>query len=369
METLHIALISTNTFSTPPTPGYGGEVAIYHLAKSLDELGHSVNLYATPGSYEPPHGRLFFQRFSYNKWPEFILHEKEIYPMYRKDLLAVDVIHDFSHSGATVESAYHQDARTNFVKTLLGGVYNNYNPAMNAIVWSQSWRERALRGATDYEGTEWEKLGGYTGRLKDCHVVYGGTDTDFYVPGDERGEEFLWFTRWHPSKGYHVAIELAKRTGIPLVLTGDHPDDAVSPDHRQGALHAMELAKGADNIRFEWLPKEGHHERKRELLQRAKALLYPVQFQEPFGLVMIEALSCGTPIIGTNLGAVPEVVGSSGIVVPNMLNDLAVAVQDIGKIRPEDCRRDAVERFDRRIMARAYVDEYRKVMNGEVWGL
>ena len=373
-ETLKVAFLSTNTYPTP-APTYGGEIAAWDLVRSLCELGHEVDLYAVPGSKTPPNGRLFFMRASYgSSTPWFWESEQEMLDLYGAEIRKADVVDDHSHTKRVAEILFNLERRTNIVNLLWGSAWSHPKPPFNVIVWSEAMRQMGLKGWTGYEGSPWAAQfanpRARSGSLKDAHVVQGGVDTDFYCPGDEKEDYFLWFARFHPSKGYQVAIELAKRTGIPLVMAGLHPDDAVSPDHREGALQAIELAKGVPNIRFEWLPTKDHHAAKRRVLQRARALLYTVQYQECWGIVMAETLACGTPIIGTNFGAVPELVtdGKTGFVCDSM-EQLAHAIEDIDLIRPEDCARDARERFDRRVMAKAYVDEYKRVMNGEVWGL
>ncbi len=91
--------------------------------------------------------------------------------------------------------------------------------------------------------------------IKDAHVVYGGIDTDYYSPGGDKDEFFLWMNRWQPAKGYHAAIRLARQTGIPLVMAGDRPEDEIFDYQRQCALEAQRLAAGLPNVRFEWLPR------------------------------------------------------------------------------------------------------------------
>ena len=300
--------------------------------------------------------------------------EQEIYDAHHARILAADVVHDMSHTKRIAENLYNFDRRTNVVSTLIGSVWSHPNPGYNVVVWTEQMREMGLHGWTGYENSPWEAFFAdptrRTGSIKDAHVVLGGTNTDFYAFEPEKEDYFLWFARFHPSKGYHIAIDLAKRMGIPLVLMGDHPDDAPSPDHREGALEALELAKGSDNVRFVWLPHDEHRaEVKRRTIQKAKALLYTIQFQECFGLVVAETLSCGTPVIATDYGSMPELVqdGKTGFVRP--IADLEEAVERIDEISPASVRRDAVERFDRRVMAQNYIREYEKVMNGEVWGL
>lgn len=348
-------------------------MAIYDLAWALDDLGHRVDFYAPPLSWRPTHGRLFYMRSSYGtSTPWFWECEKEMYDRYGKEILGADVVHDFSHTKRVAEVLYARDRRTNVVSTLIGSVWNHPEPSLNVIVWTEAMRVMGLKGWTGYEGSPWAAMfeDKKTGSLKDAHVVPGGVDTDFYAFEGQKEDYFLWFARFHPSKGYQIAIELARRTGIPLVLAGLHPDDAVSPDHREGAIEAMSLAKGVPNIRFEWLPKKDHHVHKRRMLQKAKALLYTIQFQECFGLVVTEALSCGTPVIASMFGSMPEIVhhGQTGLICGTW-DALMDSVKGIEKIRPEDCAREARARFDRHVMAKAYVEQYRKVMNGEVWGL
>ncbi len=379
-ETLSIVFVSTNTYSTPPGGflggAYGGEVAWYDLARSLDEMGHEVTLIATPGSWTPPRGRLLFMRSSYGtSTPWFWECEQGAWDAYHDAILKADVVSDMSHTKRIAENLHNLEGRSNCVSTLIGSTWSHPKPPYNVIVWSEAMRQMGIKGWTGYEGSPWAKqfedARAKSGSIKDAHVVHGGTDTDFYSFQPNKGDHFLWFSRFHPSKGYHVAIDLAKRTGIKLVMMGDRPEDAPSPDHREGALQAMELARGAGNIGFLWLPTDRTRgEVKRAALQGAKALLYTIQFQECWGLVTNEALSCGTPVVATAMGAMPEIIrpGVNGCLFSTM-RELEQALQDVDKIRPEDVRRDAVERLDRRVMARAYVEEYRKVMDGQVWGL
>ena len=372
METLHIALIGTNTFPIPPRT-YGGEVAAYDLARSLDEMGHEVDLYATPLSWTPPHGRLFYMRSSYgSSHPWFWESEQEVYDAHKSEILAADICHDFSHTKRIAENLYNFDRRANVVSTLWGSTWSHPKPPVNVIVWSEAMRQMGLKGWTGYEGSPWAAMfeDKHSGSLKDAHVVHGGVDTDHYAFEPEKEDYFLWFSRFHPSKGFHIAIQLAKQTGIPLVMMGQHPDVAVSPDHKQGALEAIHLAKDVPNIRFQWLyPSDDRQETKLRVLQRAKAILYTIQFQECFGLVAAEALSCGAPVIATRFGSLPEIVSEKTGILCDTMEDLGRAVQDISRIHPEDCAKDARARFDRRVMAKAYIQEYKLAMDGGIWGL
>jgi glycosyltransferase involved in cell wall biosynthesis len=153
------------------------------------------------------------------------------------------------------------------------------------------------------------------------------------------------------------AIEVARRSRIPLRIAA-----RVYPEE-QAYFNDMlaPLIRDAAPL-VEFVGEIGDRERD-DLLGHASALLFPIEWPEPFGLVMIEALACGTPVIAWRRGSVPEVVeeGVTGYVVDGV--DQAVqAVSRIDRLRRADCRRAFEERFDARRMAKDYVEVYRRVM-------
>ena len=181
---------------------------------------------------------------------------------------------------------------------------------------------------------------------------------------------FLWLGRWHEVRGYRMIIDIAKKTGINLIMAGEHPDRERFDHQKQCAYEAIDLASGVPNIKFEWLPPDPHHHIvKRELYRQAKAFINTVQFQEPFGIQQPEVLACGTPVIGTRFGALPEVItnGITGYICDNNIESFATAINMIDKINPKDCREHAVMRFDRHIMAKSYLAEYEFIMSGLSW--
>lgn len=368
---MKIGIVATHSYPIP-TPTHTGDIVIVDLAEALDALGHDVTLYAPAGTRAPKRGRVLPIPCS----------NGQSYPLPREceqagfntnfsSIMEQDVIHDFSITKFVVESML-REGRTNVVSTPMGGVWNHPDPPINIVTWSHQMRERGLRGAGDYENSPDLGMGGLPQKsIKDAHVVNGGIDTDWYVPTYEKDGFFLWMNRWHRAKGYHVAIELAKATGIDLVMAGEHPDRESQAYQRDCVADAQRLAEGLPNVRFEWLAADpDHHTSKLDLYQRAKALLYTVQFQEPFGLSQAESLACGTPVIGTRFGSVPEVVedGITGLVRDNSIEDLATAVSLIDEIDPRKCRERAVGRFDRRVMAESYLKEYQAVIDGRTWG-
>ncbi len=354
---MKIAICSSHHWSLPPA-AKTGHIVILDLAIALQQLGHTVQLCAPAGTdFTPLLATEATEGRGEPTQPEM---ERRALEQHRAAFDAADIIHDIS-TDMTVARAYPKKS----IATPLGGSWDSCRGCPNVVVQSHSHRERALRGATDYEGTEWPDLAGPPQTpLKDARVVHDGIDTDWYTPGTVTLKEnfFLWLGRWALPRGYRLAIDIAKQTGLPLVMSGEHPNDARFEPERNCALEAMRLAEDVPNIRFAWLPVEGHHEAKRELYRRARAFLMLPRFLEPFGLQQVEALACGTPVVATSIGSTPEVIehGRTGFVVQPAF--LSRAIEKIGHIDPAVCRSEAVRRFDRKVMAAEYVRVYEAVL-------
>lgn len=367
---MKITIVTTHSFPIPYKI-HTGDIVITDLAKTLDEMGHEVTLIAPPGSYCPPHGKQLDITCSFGAaTPTAEDREREAFSKYVNILTKQDVVHDFSTNKCIADILFRGGFKK-VISTLMGGAWTSANPPRNLVVWSQAHRDRVIRGATDYENTPTPDMAGHTGiPINDAHVVHGGIDTNFYTPTYEKKDYYLWLGRWHPVRGYRMAIELAKKSGIELIMAGEHPDKEVFINQKECALEAIELAKGSENIKFAWLPDDpDHHIAKRHLYREAKALLYTAQFNEPFGLSQAEALACGTPIIATNYGSMPEVItdGLTGYICNNKINNFISATKIIDRINPKKCREDAINRFDYQSMAKAYIEQYKKVINGENW--
>lgn len=372
---MRIGIVATHSWPLPP-PIFTGDVVIIDLAIALTKLGHEVVMFAPAGTKAP--GELCEMPASLGaSTPTAWECEVAAWNSHQSVLKSCDVIHDFSIEKNIAERT--MEAGRPAISTLLGGNYNRPRNGRNVCVWSNAMRNRALKGQTDYWNTPTPELAGPpTQPLSDAHVVYGGVDMDFYCPGGDKEGYFLWLNRWHPAKGFRQAITLAQETGIELVMAGQHPNDMRWDSEKAAAWEAVSLASCYKNIRFEWLPPDyiEHHETKRELYRDARALLYPVQFQEPFGLSMVEAMACGTPVIGSYLGSVPEIIGQTGLVCETPA-DWHYAVHqpanqyiswDGHLASPDVCREEAVERFSREAMAERYLKEYEAVIGGVWWG-
>src|SRR5262249_6596695 len=182
-------------------------------------------------------------------------------------------------------------------------------------------------------------------------------DFSLYPVKPHRGEYLLFLGRMSPDKGCHRAIDVAVKTGLPLRIAGKNREPAEQEDFRQ----FVEPQPGGQ---IEYFGEVTHGE-KVELLQDARATLFPIEWEEPFGLVMIESMACGTPVIATRHGAVPEVIehGRSGIIVDDY-RIMPAAIQEADRLDPLELRRYAEERFSPERMVADYLRAYRAAIEG-----
>jgi glycosyltransferase involved in cell wall biosynthesis len=191
-------------------------------------------------------------------------------------------------------------------------------------------------------------------------TIYNGVDINDYHFNDHADDDapLVFLGRIQQEKGTDIAIQVAKRTGRRLIIAGNVPAEVVHQryfrDKVQPHIDVHQVAYiGPVNNR-----------QKDELLGNAAALLMPVTWAEPFGIVMAEALACGTPVIGFNKGAVPEVVvnGLNGFVCDTLL-EMAEAVRLLSLIERSNCRRIAEEKFSATVLASQYERLYQHAIN------
>lgn len=190
--------------------------------------------------------------------------------------------------------------------------------------------------------------------------VYNGIDLRHFRIGDGGGGYFAFLGRISPHKGISEAIQIARQTGIPLKIAAKVDDD--HPEY-------INLVKDeVDGRMVEWVGEIGEDE-KSDFLGNARALLFPIQWPEPFGLAMVEALACGTPVLATPCGAVPEVVVDdvTGFIRPSV-EALVEAAGHLGEIDRAACRTQVEQHFSARGMAAEYERLYRALIAERVGG-
>ena len=331
---LRIGLLAPPWVPVPP-PSYGGiEQVVATLAEGLVERGHEVTLVAAPGS-SLPGVRMLSPLVSL---PDAI---GEPASDWRHALAGIDALQDvdvvIDHSGplgALLTSRLHvpglhvTHGPLDAVPTEIYAGIARHSPRLRLVAISHA--QRAMAPELPFAGV--------------CHNGLALETARFRA----RPDGYLAFLgRMSPEKGPADAIRIARRAGLPLLIGAKCREPA---EHAYFAEHVAP-ALGPDVV---WLGELNAAE-KYDLLAGARALLFPIAWPEPFGMVMIEAMACGTPVLATARGSVPEVVadGVTGFVRATP-DELVETVARIGEIDRHACRRRVAELFSSDAMTAGY---------------
>lgn len=188
--------------------------------------------------------------------------------------------------------------------------------------------------------------------------IYHGIDTDTFSFEPDPDDYLLFIGRISPEKGIVQAIEVAKKSGRKLKI-------AARLEEKYQQFYKENVEPHIDGKQIQYLGEIGFPD-KIGLYQKAAATLFPIQWEEPFGLVLIESISCGTPVIAFRRGAVPEVLedGKTGFIVDD-IEQMVSAVSKIDSIDRRICREEAVKRFDAKRMIADYTKLYDKLLNAQ----
>lgn len=193
------------------------------------------------------------------------------------------------------------------------------------------------------------------------HLISHGLAVGEYPFQAEKQDHLLFLGRIHPDKGLHAAITLARETGLRLLIAGP----VFAPDKPYFDQHIRLHLDGKQII---YLGAAAFHQ-KVKLLAQARALVLPLEVDEAFGLVMLEAMACGTPVLAYDRGAVPEIVahGETGFVVRGY-PELRNSVNRLAELNPHRCRERVESRFSQEHMVEAYLALYRQIQ-GQTSGM
>jgi glycosyltransferase involved in cell wall biosynthesis len=328
-----------------PPPAYGGiEEVVRLLCEGLAEHGHEVTLFAAPGS----ESRVDVTAVLEEAHPDKIqMAQIEVDHVARAfaaidsagaDGWPYDVIHD--HTG---HSALAMADRV--TAPLVHTLHGPFDEAACRF-YAQHGRKGCIVAISQAQLADAPpEMGG--GR-----VVPNPIELDEWPFRPDKDDYVLWIGRMSPDKGPNRAIAAAREAGVRLLLAGP-----VQPGQEQFFAEEVEPQIGSEGIEY---VGEADGEAKRALYQGARALLMPIRWPEPFGLVMVEALASGTPVIAFAEGSAPEIVedGRTGFVVDDE-HAMAAAVGRLDEIDPEDCRRSCEQRFSVDAVVRGYEDVYR----------
>lgn len=342
---MRIALISTPFVAVPP-PRYGGtELIVYHLARELAERGHEVLLYATADSAVP--GVEVRALCKEAVWPPEPWLELDHATFAMRDLVTepVDIIH--AHVAPALSFVDFVDAPV--VYTLH---HVRDEPLQSYYAHRQSKRLRMVAIS--------ERQRDLFAPEVPATVVHHGLDPRAYALGPG-GSYAAFLGRFALEKGVHLALDAAYRSGVPIRLAGQ-------PHWKDRAYYEAELASRLERPGVSWLG-EADHQTKCALLGGARATLVPIDWEEPFGLVMVESMLCGAPVLAFPRGAAPEIIddGVTGWLCSD-IDEMAWRLRQLS-VRPFDrraCRARAAARFNVARMVDRYIDLYASAIDHPV---
>ncbi len=340
---LHVAVLAPPWIPIPP-PGYGGiEFVVALLCDALVEAGHDVELFCAPGSRSRATVRPILDRPHPESIERSLFEADHVARAFRavdataKEGHPFDVVHD--HCGYT-PLAMADRLDTPVVHTVHGPFDQDTKPyyAAHGDNGTVVCISRAQAGMAPRDD------------IVDA-VVHNPIAVDDWPVGYEKEGYLLWVGRMVAYKGPQRAIRVAKAVGRPLVLAGP-----VQP--RQERFFATEIEPHIDGEQVVYVGEVGGA-RKQRLFADAYAFLMPIRWPEPFGMVMVEAMAAGTPVLAFPEGAAPEIVehGVSGFLVDDE-DQMAARVDDAGRLDPLQVRRSA-ERFAPDRIAAGYERVYR----------
>jgi len=338
IDGMKIAVLAPPWFAAPPT-GYGGiEWVVSLLADGLVDAGHDVTLFASGDSQTKAELRAIHP-VAPSEWIGRSFWELRHVLHCFGQAAEFDIVHDHSGPFAAALSSSIETPVVHTVHGPLAGepgdLYDQVTkiaPRLGLISLSQN--QRKPRPNYNWVAN-----------------VPNALDLSVYPFRPQRGDYLLFLGRMSPDKGAHRAVAVAMEANVPLKIAGklqepkeqQYFDEFVAPHLGDGIEYLGEVTHG----------------QKVELLQHARATLFPIEWEEPFGLVMIESMACGTPVIATRRGSVPEVIehGRGGVIVDDY-RIMGAALEQADRIDPLECRRLVEERYSPLRMVADYVRAY-----------
>ncbi|MEQ8336715.1 MAG: glycosyltransferase [Cyclobacteriaceae bacterium] len=329
-------LITVDPEIPVPPIAYGGiERIVDQLIYAYSREGHEVTLVANPKSSNSAAVQIIgWDRLHSRGYDNVFFNAKKLYRVVRE--VQPDIIHSFSRL------LYQYPV---FFRTSIP-VYQTYQRQISRKSTSLAASIAGNQLAFTCCGAHMIKEHPIADK---CTPIHNFTNIDYFKPAEKASKHLFYLGRIEDLKGTREAIDVALATGKKLIIAGNIEEDHVHYFEKQVEPHLK-------NSLIEFVGPVNDSQ-KLEYLQQAEAFLFPIKWEEPFGIVMVEAMACGVPVIGFDRGAVPEVVvdGVTGFVVKDV-DEMIRAVKQVGKIDRKAVRDYCVKNFSTRQIASQYLD-------------
>jgi len=341
---MKIAMISPPWFPLPPQ-GYGGiELVVYLLTEGLVRQGHEVELFASGDSRTRARLSYVFDQAPRERLEQGshleVIHSLAAYCRAGE----FDLIHDHDGFASRAMGALvHELTGTPVVATLHGPADTLTQESLSSLR-----KQLAFIAISEYQRQGFPDL-------RFVGTIPNAIEIEKHPYSFEKDDYLLFIGRMNHEKGADTAINTARELGQRLIMAGK-----VNEAHEREYYEQSVAPFLSDNIHFRG---EVDNNVKLELYRGARATLFPIHWPEPFGLVMIESLAAGTPVVAFRMGSVPEVLehGRTGFIVDTE-EEFVEAVRRIDEIDPRECRRVAEERFDAGPFIDKHLAAYRELL-------
>jgi glycosyltransferase involved in cell wall biosynthesis len=358
---MKIAQIAPPWLTIPPKTYGGTESVLYTLIEAQVAQGHDVTLFAPGDATTSAHLVSFLPRALACEGTPWAMHFPAFYHL-KRSLEEVgrhqfDIVH--THLSASADLYLFPllaDLTVPHVTTLHSHFpFDRQGEKLgNSDGYYMDWAARVPLVALSESARAQEQM-----PVRFVGVVPNGVDTSLYgVSQGTREDYVVWLGRFVPEKGAHLAIEAARKAGVPLILAGIVERSLrASTDYFQ---QMIEPQLDHEHVRY---IGPVNMEQKRSLLGRARGFLNPITWEEPFGMVMIEAMASGCPVISFARGAAPEIIvhGQTGFLV-NTVEEMAQYISRIDEIDREETRAHVERHFSAQRMAERYLQVYEGII-------
>lgn len=336
---VRIGLIVGPWFTVPPERYGGTERVVDALARALVDAGHEV-LLATASDSSCPVPQIPGFRLSEPEEVGLTLSELAHVIRAYRHMRGVDIIHDHTLAGPLYA---HRPPGIPVITTIHGALFPRA-----AELYCDMARDTALVAISHDQHSR-------VPEVPIAAVIHHGIDVSAVSVGAGNGGFACFVGRMCPDKGLLEAVDVARRAGVPLRIAAK-----MHATEEKQFFHDVVAPMLGPNEEF---LGELSDPEKYQLMGEATVLINPLQWHEPFGLVMIEALATGTPVVATRMGAAPEIISHGVTGYLGRDDELAGLVREAGMLSREDCRRSVENHFTAARMAADYVEVYTRVMN------